>query len=89
MAAMTLAEAQSQLATVDAAIDEMVRGKRRVRLEVGSGDFRRVYQNQEITLETLQALRAELLQIINGLTEVTSTFRANCSIPLIVTKGPY
>jgi hypothetical protein len=84
-----LTDAQDALVTVNTAINEILSGKRRNRLEVGSGDFRRVFEYQQITLEELTRYRNELLQIIAALQEETPTFRTYATIPLVVSKGPY
>jgi hypothetical protein len=90
MATMTLAEAQAQLTTVQAALSSIIAGNRLNRLEVGSGAFKRVYQYQEITVDELKKLQQELLAIIDSLSPTTlPTFRANATIPLIVQKDIY
>lgn len=83
----TLAELQADLAIVDAAIEQLLLKKSVTRLEVRSGNFGRVYQYQEITLESLLALKRDLQQQIAALTEESPTFRVNATIPLIVNKG--
>lgn len=89
MARITLEEAEAQLATVQAALQDFVAGKRLTRLEVGSGNFRRIYQYSEISYENLIAMRNELQEIVDMLTPVEPSFRTNCSIPLIVKKDRF
>jgi hypothetical protein len=86
---MTLEEAQANLATVNAAIQTIVEGKRVLRLEVREAGFLRVKENQEVTLDALRAYRNELLLLIGTLqtTPVAPTFRQFATIPLIVNKG--
>jgi hypothetical protein len=90
MANMTITEAEAQLLTVNAAIQQLIDGKRLTQLEIGSGSFKRVYKNQEINLSDLLTLRNELRNIISALQPtVQPIFRTNCSIPLLVDKGNY
>lgn len=89
MARITLEEAELQLATVQAALQDFVSGKRLTRLEVGSGNFRRIYQYSEISYENLIAMRNELQGIVDMLTPAEPSFRTNCSIPLVVKKDRF
>jgi len=86
MAKMTLAEAEASLATVNAAIEALISGKRLTQLRVGSGSFSRFYAYSELTLDNLKAHRDELLSIIDELTGTTPTFKTNMTIPMIVGK---
>lgn len=86
---ITLEEAQAQLLTVQAAIEQLVMGKRITQLKVGSGTFQRLYVYQEINLETLTTLRDELLRKINSLEGKLPTFATNMHIPMVVGKGIY
>ena len=86
MAVMTLAEAESQLTTVQAAIQTLIAGKRLNQLRVGSGTFARLYVFSETTLEELKAHRDELLETINILEEAVPRFKKNMTIPLLVSK---
>ena len=58
----TIQEVQAELNTVNAAIQETIRGTRLTQLRVGSGDFARLYVHQEVTIENLKLIREELLQ---------------------------
>lgn len=89
MATMTLAEAQAQLTTVNAAIDQLLSGNRLTQLRVGSGTFQRLYTYQEISLESLTALRNELNSVIDALSPAIPIFRNNATIPLKVSKDIY
>lgn len=84
--AITLTEAQSQLASINAAIEQLVQGKRVTQLVVGSGSFRRQYTYQEISLEMLKELRDDLLKTIDVLEPATPNFKSNMTIPMLVGK---
>jgi hypothetical protein len=87
MATLTLTEAQIQLSTVNAAIQDIISGKRVTELRVGSGEFQRMYRYEEVSLESLIDLRNELRNTINTLTpEVKPVFRTNATIPLVIHK---
>ena len=87
MSLITLAEAQIQLSTVNAAIQDIISGKRVTELRVGSGEFQRMYRYEEVTLEALIDLRSELRNTINTLTpDVRPIFRTNATIPLVIHK---
>ena len=86
---MSLAEAESQLTTVNSAIEQLLSGKRINQLRVGSGSFQRLYVYSETTLQDLVAYRNELLGIIDALSDSTPTFRTNAHIPLVVSKEIY
>lgn len=83
---LSLAEIDLQLATINAAISDLIAGKRVTRLEIGSGNFKRTYAFQEITLESLQAIRADLLEQRAQYSQETPVFRQYASIPLVVRK---
>ncbi len=89
MAKITLIEAETQLSTVQAAIQALISGKRLTQLRVGSGTFSRLYVFTEITLENLTAHRDELLAIIAVLDEELPVFKKNTTIPLVVGKDIY
>lgn len=87
---MTLAEAENQLVTVNAAINSLLSGNKITQLRVGSGTFQRLYVYQEITLDELRKLRAELLAIIDTLSPVEkdlSFFGKSATFPLIAEKS--
>lgn len=86
MAQMTLQEAELQLVTVQAAISNLIAGKRINQLRVGSGTFSRLYVFSEIMLSELKEHRDELLQYINSMTETLPVFKKNMTIPLLVRK---
>lgn len=89
MTTLTLDEATAQLATVNAAIEALIQGKRLKELRVGSGSFQRLYTFSEITIESLKEHRDELLAEINALSATTPTFKTNMTIPLIVSKDRF
>ena len=86
MAVMTLAEAETSLTTVQAAIQTLIAGKRINQLRVGSGTFARLYVFSETTLDELKAHRDELLETINILEGTAPRFKNNMTIPLLVSK---
>ena len=86
MAQMTLVEANAQLATVNAAIEALISGKRLNQLRIGSGSFSRLYVFSEITLDNLKAHRDELLAIIDSLEGNPPSFKKNMYIPIVVGK---
>jgi len=86
MAQMTLADAEAALATVNAAIEALISGKRLTQLRVGSGSFARLYAFSDLTLDNLKAHRDELLAIIDVLEGNTPNFKLNMQIPMIVGK---
>ena len=53
---MTKTEAELQLSQVNAAIEQLLLGKRLSKLEIGSGTDKHVYEMTEISLEGLKAL---------------------------------
>jgi len=80
--------AYADLAKVNAAIDLMLQGKLVQRLEIGSQEFRRVYDYNKISLNDLKELRKELLEIIDTLEETSQVvYRTGASVPLIVSRG--
>lgn len=84
---MTLEEARLQYGQVNTAIEQLLLGERLKILRVGSGSFARLYQYEDISLESLRAYRAELIDIINSLDTTTGlTFGKSLTIPLVVTK---
>lgn len=85
---MTLVEAQAQLATIQAALQTMISGKRVTQLKVGSGQFIREYKYQDISMELLRQLQSETLALIDSLsaTPVLPNFANNKTIPLLVNK---
>ena len=87
--ARTEAEIQAEIVTIDAALQEIISGTRLTRLQVGSGEFARIYEHQEISYETLKAEKTNLLAELDTLTPTDDmVFRTNTSIPLVVTKMP-
>lgn len=80
-------EVETDLSTVRAALQEIIKGERITFFQVGSGEFTRVYKFSDITYENLKGIEAELLQELASLeTNPTMTFRTMTNIPLVVTK---
>ena len=84
---LTIEEAKAQLVTVQAAISDLIAGKRINQLRVGSGTFQRLYTFSEVMLAELKEYRDELLSYVDSLEETTPTFRKHSSIPLILHKN--
>ena len=86
--ALSLAEAQSELLTINAASADLLANKRIIHFEIGSGNQRRVYKNWDSPslLADLQSYQKELLETISSYTTITPTFRNNATIPLVVRK---
>lgn len=83
----TLTEVQADLAVVNAALQDLIAGKRLTQLRLGSGDFTRLFQYQEITYDVLKAEQAELTQELASIqTQPQMQFRTMTNIPLNVTK---
>lgn len=87
MLGLTLAEAQLQLSQVNDAIAKIIQGTAVNELRVGSGSFTRLYRFQDITIDSLRELRAELMSYISAIAPETPIFRTNATIPLIVHKN--
>lgn len=85
--ALTAADVQRDLDAVNAAISELIRGERRQRLQLGTNEYRRVYEFQEITIEALVAERTRLELMLQSLTNEPKVvrFRDNTNFPLRVT----
>ena len=89
--AMTLAQAEADLVIINAAISELAQGKRRRKLDIGTGDYFRTYEFAEITYTNLAAERTRLEGIIASLTPIEQTvpkFRPNTTFSLRVTAKP-
>lgn len=85
--ARTIAEVQADLTTVNAALQNLIAGKRITQLRLGSGDFARQYQYQEITYDVLKAEQADLTQELAALqSEPQMQFRTMSNIPLNISK---
>lgn len=79
--------AYTDLAKVNAAIDLLIQGKLIQRLEIGSHEFRRVYDNNKVSLSDLKEMRKELLEYIDTLEgNEQVSYRAGASVPLVVNR---
>lgn len=87
---MTVVEATAMLSIVNAAISELVQGKRKRSLKIGTHEFMRAREYSEISYAELVAERDRLQNFIdaNSTAPVTPTFRKNTSFPMLVTKHP-
>ena len=86
--ARTIAEVQAELTTVNAALQELITGKRLTQLRIGSGEFARLYQYQEITFDTLKTEQQDLTMELATLEAAGQAlkFRATSYVPLTVNK---
>lgn len=86
--ARTVTEVQAELDTVNAALQELIAGKRLTQLRIGSGEFARLYQYQEITFDTIKTEQQDLLMELATLENAQNSisFRGNSFIPLTVNK---
>ena len=85
--ARTSTEIQADLTTVYSAIQDLIAGKRITQIRLGSGDFTRLYQYQEITYEVLKAEQNDLIQELAAIEgQPQMAFRSMTNIPLNVTK---
>lgn len=83
----TIEEVRAELNTVNSAIQSLIAGNRLTQLRVGSGDFARLYVNQEISLESLRQIRAELLQELAELENTDGIkFRKDSNIVMVTGK---
>lgn len=86
--ARTVTEVQAELDTVNAALQELIAGKRLTQLRIGSGEFARLYQYQEITFDTIKTEQQDLLMELATLENAQNSisFRNNSFVPLTVNK---
>lgn len=83
--ARTATEIQSELDTVNAALQELISGKRLTQLRIGSGEFSRLYEYQEITYEVLKQEQSNLTAELSTLESTELKFRTSY-VPLTVNK---
>lgn len=84
----TAAQIAADLATINAAIQALLSGKRLVELRVGSAEFARLYRYGEVSLDDLYKERARLEDLLKALCPDPPIFRHYASIPLVVTQRP-
>ena len=87
----TLAQAQADLDAVNLAISDLVQNKRRRKLQLGTHEFSRIYEQENISYSDLVAERSYLQGLIATLSPVAATvpkFRPNTSFSLNVTNKP-
>lgn len=84
--ALPLEEAKTQLITVNAALQNIISGKRISELRIGSGDFQRTLRYQEVTFDELKILQQELLITVDSYAPAIAVFRTNAHIPMVVGK---
>ena len=89
--AYTLAQAQLDLDAVNAAISDLISNKRRKKLQLGSHEFTRIYEQEDISYNDLVKERTYLQGIVATLTPIeltTPKFRPNTTFSLNVTNKP-
>jgi hypothetical protein len=84
--ARTSVEIQTDITNVNAAITALLTGNKLLELRVGSGDFARTYRWQEITMESLYAMRNSLYQELATVSEETPTFQVGKTVPMFVRR---
>ena len=84
--ARTQIEIEADLATVKAALETLISGERLTRLQLGSGEFARMYDFQELTYENLMDIKADLNAELQSIAPSAITYRAGSTLPLIVRK---
>lgn len=78
----------ADLAKINAAIDLLMQGKLVQRLEIGSQEFRRVYDYNKVSLKELLQLRKEILEAIDACSEVSQVrYRTGATVPHVVSRG--
>lgn len=82
----TLIEIQTDITNVNAAITGLLTGNKLLELRVGSGDFARTYRWQEITLESLYAMRRTLYEELAVVEQTTPTFVVGKTVPMFVRR---
>ena len=91
MSYTTSAQAQADLDIVNAAISDLVQGKRRKMVRFGNGNGYRLYEAEQITYDSLVLERQRLEGIVASLTpcvQQVPRFRPNTTFSLNVTKKP-
>ena len=87
--ALTLAQAEAELLTINSAISTIYTGKRLNVVTVGTNEFHRMYRfsDPQDLLKTLLSERKRLQDYISSLQGVsTRIFRQDCYIPLVVKR---
>jgi len=80
----TKEQLSQDLLVVEDAITRLIQGKSLRKFTIGSGDFMRTYEYNDITYEMLRKLKLSIQEELANL-EDSTTFRTS-SIPLVVTK---
>lgn len=87
---ISLVDAQTQLAIIQAALQDIISGKRINSLKVGSAQFTREYRYQEIDIATLRQLQTDYLTDIawwnSQMSGSLPVFANNKTIPLLIRK---
>ena len=85
----TLIDARASLAQVNSAIEDIILGKRKTMIKIGSSSFARTYMySDKTTLDELRAYRNDLLEIISAYDiSIVPVFKNHLTIPLQIIKG--
>ena len=84
--ARTIIEIQTDITNVNAAITALLTGNKLLELRVGSGDFARLYRWQDVTLDSLYAMRKSLYEELAAITLEAPTFYVGKTVPLVVRR---
>ena len=84
--ARTSIEIQTDITNVNAAITALITGNKLLEFRVGSGDFARTFRWQEITLESLYAMRTSLYEELAIVEVTTPTFQVGKTVPMFVRR---
>ena len=87
MADYTLAEATALLSKVNIAIESKITNTRFASFTTGTTEFSHKYEFDTTTLQELQDLRKQLLDIIGSYENSAPIFRTNACIGVIARKG--
>jgi len=86
--ARTAVQIQSDLDTINAALQDLYAGERLTTLIVGSGEFQRRYTYQELSVDNMLGVKRTLEGELAHLTpSVAPSFRTFSSIPLVIGKS--
>jgi hypothetical protein len=82
----TTIEIQTDITNVNAAITAVLTGNKLLELRVGSGDFARTYRWQELSLESLYAMRTSLYEELATVTIETPTFTLGKTVAMFTRR---
>lgn len=86
MIGFTLEQAQTELTSVNIAIEKLVSGKTLLEIKISSAEMSRWSSFGQVSLEGLKAYRKELLDYINALSPSEPIFRSASCVQVRVEK---